>query len=156
MCVADREQFGVLLQERLVAAGKRATSANDRKKITRSLLRDLGGVDTNQLAKEFKYQIKTSAGIDTFLYQMRHAVSTDMNRAGVQYLELNYLTGHSVRKEIMNEYVGLDPQGEMQKYFNYASPLLKAIEKRGQELGCTATVTNPEWRKQVIPRYEQV
>ena len=134
--VIDRAHFKVCLQERLVSQGSQVTSANDRKKITRSILRDLGGIDTNQLAKEFKHQIKTSAGINTPLYQMRHAVSTDMSRAGIRLLELRYLTGHSVRKEIMDEYVALEPQKEMQKYFNFAAPLLKAIEKRGQELGC--------------------
>jgi len=153
--LADLEHFETLLQERLIAAGKRTMSANDRKKIVRSLLRDLGGVDTNQVGKDFKKRIAASAGINTHLYQLRHAVTTDMNRAGIRLLELRYLTGHSVR-EIMNEYVGLDPQGEMQKYFNYAAPLLKAIENRGEELGCTVPVTDPGWRKRVVHRYEPV
>jgi len=152
--IADRDDFSVQLQERFVAAGRRAMSANDRKKIARSFLRDLGAVDTNQLGKEFKKEV-AAAGINTHLYQMRHAVSTDMNRAGVRLLELRYLTGHSV-KDIMNEYVALDPRKEMQKYFDYAEPLLKAIETRGQELGCTMPLADPGWRDRVIPTYVNV
>jgi integrase len=131
----DRDEFPALLRERLISEGARTSSANDRKEITRGLLRDLGAVDTDQLGKEFKRQLARSTGVNTNLYQLRHAVSTDMSRAGIRHLELRYLTGHST-DDIMNEYVSLDPKGEMQKYYNFAKPLLEAIEKRGAELGC--------------------
>jgi len=132
----NRGEIQSHIQKRLMESSKRVSSDNDRKEIARSVLRDLGSVDTKQLAVEFKKTI-LATGKETFLYQLRSAVSTDMARAGIRHLELRYLTGHSI-KDIMNDYVTLDTIGEMKKYFDFAKPLLEAIRHRGEELGCIA------------------
>jgi len=127
-----------VLQIRLREAGDRVQTAQDRKRVFRDLVRDVGGLDTGGLGKEMRSRVGESLGLTAQLYDMRKGVSTDMAAAGVNLLVLRYLTSHATN-DIMNEYVSLDPQTEMEKYFVYAKPLLEAIRHRGEELGCVAS-----------------
>jgi hypothetical protein len=69
------------------------------------------------------------------LHVLRHAVTTAMNAApGMSHLALTYLTGH-VTRDILAEYVALDPVAEMQHYFDTMGPLLDAIIERSRILG---------------------
>lgn len=60
-----------------------------------------------------------------------------MKNANVPLLELRYLTSHTT-KDILNEYVGLDPVGAMRQYFDKIRPLLDAIVQRTQAVGLGA------------------
>lgn len=106
----------------------------DRKAVFRRVLRDLGGVDPDELAEEFK-KAAAQVGIRNRLYDLRHGVTTDMHRAGVRHLELRYMTAHSTT-DILNTYVPLDPHGEMAKYARHVRPLFDALLERGHDLGC--------------------
>jgi len=107
----------------------------DRKLLFRRLLRRLGGVTEDALAKEFK-KLLAAAGVNngTTLYTCRSSVTTAMHRAGLPHLEMRYLTGHA-STDILNEYVALNPGAEMQKYFATIRPLLDAIKQRAMKLG---------------------
>jgi hypothetical protein len=56
-----------------------------------------------------------------------------MHESGIRHLELRYLTAHTAR-DILNEYVGLDPKTEMRKYYDRCETLLRLIEERAQRL----------------------
>lgn len=132
--VADlQEEF-----EKALAREKpgRVQTEQDRKRVFRSLLLQVGGVDPDELAREFK-ALARRAGLpgDVHLYHLRHAVTTDMNRAGVPHLELRYLTSHATT-DILNHYVELDPHDAMRRYGAYATSLIKALVRRGRELDC--------------------
>src|SRR5262249_31703495 len=108
---------------------------HDRKRLFRRLLRRLGGVTADTLAKEFK-KLLAATGVDNgaTLYTLRSSVTTAMHRAGLPHLEMRYLTGHTTT-DILNEYTSLDPVGAMQKYFHTIRPLLSALEDRAGALG---------------------
>lgn len=107
----------------------------DRKLLFRHLLRRLGGVTEDALAKEFK-KLLAVVGVNNgaTLYTCRSSVTTAMHKAGLSHLEMRYLTGHATT-DILNEYVVLDPGAEMQKYFATIRPLLDAIKQRAVKLG---------------------
>ena len=107
----------------------------DQKRIVRQLLRRFGGVSGNSMAKEFKLLL-ADAGMapDIPLKELRNAVTDDMHSAGVTHLALRYLTSHTTR-DILNEYVTIDPRREMEKYFVLARPLIAAIVNRAIVLG---------------------
>lgn len=115
---------------------KSIKTQQDRKRIFREVLREYGGVTPNEIAREFK-RILRCAGlpIDVKLYDLRHAITTDMNRSGMRMLEQRYLTSHTT-SDILNEYVALDPHHEMQKYEQCVSPLLTALSGYARNLGC--------------------
>jgi len=56
-----------------------------------------------------------------------------MHESGIRHLELRYLTAHTAR-DILNEYVGLDPKTEMRKHYDRCETLLRLIEQRAQRL----------------------
>lgn len=134
--VASTEELARLYRDELLRQPQGAVQAEqDRKTVFRSLLRRLGGVAEDALAREFK---KLLAGADVAgkatLYSLRHSVTTAMHRAGVPHLELRYLTGHATT-DILNVYASLDPVGAMRRYFGTIRPLLDAIAQRADELG---------------------
>ena len=118
----------------------------DRKGAFRDMLRKMGGVTENEINKSINALFK-EIGLPSRIrpYDVRHAVTSDMHRAGVPMLELRYLTLHSV-DDILNTYTGLDPNREMQKYYQFISPLLDAIQSRAVELGLLPAdcVTEPQ------------
>jgi integrase len=102
----------------------------DRKRVFRRLLRQLGGVSTDALSNEFK-KLLVAVGIDngaTF-YTLRSSVTTAMKNANLPHLEMRYLTSHSTN-DILNDYATLDPIGAMRSYFVQIQPLLDAIATR--------------------------
>lgn len=107
----------------------------DRKEAFREMLRKMGGVTENEINKSFKTLFK-EIGLPPRIrpYDVRHAVSSDMHRAGVPLLEFRYLTLHKTG-DIMNCYTGLNPKREMEKYFESITALLDAIQRRATELG---------------------
>lgn len=117
------------------AAPHHLATPQDQKKLVRRTVREMGGVDGNDLAKEFGHVVqKAEIGKRGPFYQLRSSVKTDMERSGVSLLMQKYFSGHTTG-EITFEYVGLDPITEMQKYFATLGPLLDAMSNRAQQLG---------------------
>jgi len=116
------------------AKASEVSTEQGRKSVIRSLLRQCGAVTTDVIERELK-QLFASTGVPGTRqpYDVRAAVTTDMNQAGLRHLELRYLTMYSVN-DILNEYVSLDPVREMAKYFAFIAPLLEAIRHRAAEL----------------------
>lgn len=130
-----------LLDRELDRAGRDEIQAdNDRKQLFRRLLRKLGGVSKDGLAKACRALYK-SAGVSTAatLYSLRSAVTTAMGRVGMPHLEHRYLTSHTTG-DVLNAYVSLDPVGAMRPYFQSVRPLLDAIAARADELGLVAAL----------------
>jgi hypothetical protein len=123
-------------EEKLATASRdEVLTAQDRKEVFRRLLRELGGVTEDQLARECKRLLKAlGAGDSITLYTLRGSVTTSMERARIPHLELRYLTGHATT-DILNHYVGLAPVGAMELYFGAIRPLQEAIAQRSQALG---------------------
>jgi hypothetical protein len=110
-------------------------AAHDRKRLFRRLLRQLGGISTDCMQKEFA-KLLAALGISngaTF-YTLRSSVTTAMKEAKLPHLELRYLTSHSTT-DILNDYTTLDPVGAMRQYFDTIRPLLAAIVDRANALG---------------------
>jgi integrase len=107
----------------------------DRKAVVRRVLVEAGGMDPERLSRSFRRAANRAGLTGVKLYDVRHAVSMEMKKAGVHILEEEYLTGHAV-DGIMAEYVGLDPHTEMAKYTAAASSLLMQLVTRGHSLGC--------------------
>jgi hypothetical protein len=107
----------------------------DRKAAFRDMLRRMGGVTENEINKSFN-KLFAEIGLPSRIrpYDVRHAVSSDMHRAGVPLLEFRYLTLHKT-SDIMNCYTGLNPKREIEKYFQLISSLMDAIQRRAIELG---------------------
>jgi len=111
-------------------------SEQDRKRLYRRLLRQLGGVSEDALAREFKKLIAEIApGKPIRFYDLRGSVTTDLKDAGVDAVFRRYITGHSLRGDILAHYESQDVHLHMTKYFTYIKPLLSAIVKRTAELG---------------------
>jgi hypothetical protein len=117
------------------APADRRKTLQDQKEIVRRTLRQMGGVSTDELAKEFK-QVLAKGGQQQAerFYDLRGSVTTEMDRAGISTLVQKYVTGHAT-SDILFEYVGLDPREEMQKYFRGIGLLLEAMHERARELG---------------------
>lgn len=135
-CSAD---IGLHLDRALIESPKDAIqTSQDQKLLFRRLLRKMGGVSEDGMAKEFKRLfVKLGIGTNIRFYDLRGSVNTEMDRAGVSHLVQRYVTGHTLG-DILNEYVSLDPAAEMQKYFDFISPLLKAVAERSAQLGIVA------------------
>lgn len=102
----------------------------DAKVLFRRALRTMGGASPDELEKAFKGLVGAFAwGKDVRMYDLRSAVSTDMNRSGMSLLELRYMTGHTTR-DMLNAYVSLDTEAAMAQYFEKIQPLLTAIGER--------------------------
>jgi hypothetical protein len=132
--ITDLAELASVYGQRLVKAGAEVQSENDAKRVFRALLHSFGGVSRDQLAKSYKnlaQQLDTTE--KTRFYDLRGAVQTEMKNAGVPMLDLKYMTGRSQR-EIMFDYVSLDPHKAMAPYFAIIRPLLEAINVRLQAL----------------------
>jgi hypothetical protein len=161
-CVAGRAD-GPLLRQRTIADGRRQpklriSSADeirdgferaliaakpgqiqakqDGKRLFRRLLREMGGVSPDSLAKEFDglaREVRAPAGAR--FYDLRGSATTDLKDAGVDRLIQLYVTGHSLGPEILSNYVSLRLQEDMATYFRQITPLLAAIAERSRQLG---------------------
>ncbi|MGC4005261.1 MAG: tyrosine-type recombinase/integrase [Pirellulales bacterium] len=116
---------------------KKIQCKNDRKSVFREFLyKQCGGINDKQMNILFKTVCERVGLQNVCIRDLRSSVSTSMERSGMPHLMLRYLTSHTV-SDIMNEYVFLEPQSEMQKYFDSIRPLLKAIEHRLKAFGLT-------------------
>ena len=110
----------------------------DGKRLFRRLLRAMGGVSEDSLAKEFD-QVLASAQLAVLpgarFYDLRGSVTTDLKHGKVEPLVRLYVTGHSLSAEIMSRYESINLQAEMQPYFDHIKPLLSAIAARSQQVG---------------------
>ncbi len=108
----------------------------DRKRLFRRLLRQMGGASEDSLAREFQKVLARIDGTPGIrLYDCRGSITTDLLNAGVDKDLRLYLTGHSLRGEILAHYQSLDLERHLTGYFRHISPLLKAIATRASELG---------------------
>jgi integrase len=135
--VASAEELVQMYEQKLAKAPRGSVlTEQDRKLVFRGRLRELGGVSTDHLAKEFK-RILQAQGLAAgrSLYTLRHSVTTAMhNTPGMPHLDLRYVTGHASH-DILAEYVAVDPIGAMRRYFATIRPLLDAIARQFQALG---------------------
>ena len=136
--VPSMERLVQLFEAELLSQPAEAVQAEqDRKILFRQMLRRLGGVTEDALAKEFK-KLLAAVGVKNgaTLYTLRSSVTTGMHRADLPHLEMRYLTGHTT-SDILNIYTSLDPVGAMKRYFSTITPLLVAIAERAAALGLT-------------------
>jgi len=135
--VDSAEEILALFQQALAAAKPgEIQAAHDGKELFRRLLRDMGGVSPDTLAKEFKtLAAAVGAPPGARFYDLRGSVNTDMNRAGVSHLFQLYVTGHAVDTQILSRYVSLDLDQEMQTYFRHIKRLLESVQVRAVQLG---------------------
>lgn len=134
--IADQGVLTQLYGRRLLHASADDVQAEqDRKRVFRRLLRELGGVSEDRMAAEFKTLLGSLdiAGGAT-LYTLRSSVTTAMKDANLPHLEMRYLTSHST-DDILNQYASLETVGAMRRYFETILPLLAAITARASALG---------------------
>src|SRR5262249_48341959 len=140
---ATRDHVLSLFEKKLAhAAPGRVQALHDRKDLFRQLLRELGGVSIDELRREFKKVLALASPTSSArLYDLRGAVTTDLKDAGVDVIIRLYVTGHTLRGEILAHYESQDLHRHMQRYFQYIAPLLSAIAKRAGEVGIAAVPT---------------
>jgi integrase len=149
-CIQDRAEGPLLRSRRAFENGKAGVSSTeelttryedallqqpadavqtpqDRKRVFRRLLRQLGGISEDAMSNEFK-KLLADLGIrnGATFYTLRSSVTTAMKNANLPHLEMRYLTSHSTN-DILNEYTSLDPVGAMRTYFTSIRPLLDTI-----------------------------
>jgi hypothetical protein len=142
LAIESLDHLRSLYDEWLLRAPRKSVETEqDRKEVFRRLLRRIGGVSEDEMAREFK-QLVHSAEVKKNLSvrDLRHAVSTEMKLAGLSVLELRYFTSHTTN-DILNDYIPLDPHGEMKKYFDAVRPLIEALAERSRQLGLTGVTT---------------
>ena len=110
----------------------------DGKRLFRRLLRSMGGVSEDSLAKEFdevlvRVELPVPAGAR--FYDLRGSTTTDLKDAKVDPLVRRYVTGHSLDADIMSCYESISLRAEMKPYFEHIKPLLSAITARARFLG---------------------
>lgn len=111
-------------------------AAADRKRLFRTMLRRIGGISGDCVAKEFKSLLtRVRPGATGRFYDLRGSVITDLRQAGVDWLLRLYVTGRSLKRETMADYESQDLHGGMARYFAHIQPLLSAIAARARELG---------------------
>jgi len=135
--VVDRDRgAGWQIEDAIRHAAPRCLATpQDQKRLVRRTIREMGGVDGDNLAEEFGNVLR-KAGMEKLgrFYDLRGSVKTEMERSGVSLLMQKYLSGHTIG-EITFAYTSLDPNTEMKKYFATLSPLLDAMLTRARQLG---------------------
>jgi hypothetical protein len=104
---------------------------NDRKRYFRRALRAVGGIDEEELAKEFQgVKNRMLPNVTGRFYDLRGSITTDLRISGVADLLRKYVTGRSLRRDVMSFYEAQDLHNDMNKYFSFISPLLDVIAER--------------------------
>lgn len=131
----SRNDLEAMIQDRLASAPKSEIATEpDRKEFIRKLIHELGAVSTDNISRQLQ-RLFVAAGVQaTRAYDIRHAVTEDMNRAGMSHLASRYFTLHTTN-DILNTYAGISIFDEMAHYFDRIAPLLHAIERRARDLG---------------------
>ncbi len=131
----SRNELEALIQLRFGAVGKsEIATPQGRKVIVRKLIHELGAVSTRTISSELKPLFAAAEIATGRAYDIRHAVTEDMNRAGMSHLASRYFTLHTTN-DILNTYAGISIFDEMAHYFDRIAPLLHAIERRAHDLG---------------------
>ncbi|GDY08135.1 hypothetical protein LBMAG52_16210 [Planctomycetia bacterium] len=131
----SRNDLEALIQLRFGAAGKsEIATPQGRKVIVRKLIHELGAVSTRIISSELKPLFAAAEIATGRAYDIRHAVTEDMNRAGMSHLASRYFTLHTTN-DILNTYAGISIFDEMAHYFDRIAPLIHAIECRAHDLG---------------------
>lgn len=130
------ESIGDLFQ-RAVAEDGSTQALADRKALFRQVLRDLGGSDEDEVYRAFK-NCCTKAGLGSGIrvHDTRHAVTQLLYASGVDDRTIRYVTGHTT-KDILNEYIALEPRRTLEPFWERIEPLTQAIAERWRELGTT-------------------
>ena len=123
------------------AGSKELAAPQDRKRIVRATITKMGGLTNSALGKDLRQLLGPTDKIAGSTYDLRESVNTEMEAAGVSLLVQRYVTGHQTN-DIQNRYVGLDPGGQMRKYFDTLSNLYTAVEERAKVLGLTLGSSN--------------
>jgi hypothetical protein len=135
-CVSDEHPPSHYIEKTLCnASPSELKTPQDQKRLIRRTIRQMGGVSERQLAREFG-SAREKAGLDQIgrFYDLRAAIHTELQRAGVDPDVQQYVTGH-VLSEVRHQYVSIDVTGEMEKYFATVQPQIDAMQKRAQQLG---------------------
>lgn len=133
------EELETHFNERLLSSSPEDVQApQDRKRIFRILLKEMGGVSQDNLGKEFK-KLQEQARFDKKVrfYRLREATTTDLERAGVSHLVMRFVTGHTT-SDILNTYTSLTEdylQEEINKHFDRIGDLLEAFIRQARILG---------------------
>jgi integrase len=131
--LSSRDELARLLDQEVAAMPAGAVqSEQDAKSLFRRLLLRMGGTSPDALGKEFK-KVLGNSGRSITIRDLRSSISTEMNQAGMSHLALRYVTGHTTG-DIMNNYVAIDVQAEIAKYFRHVQQLLDAIAARASRL----------------------
>ncbi|MDB5290614.1 MAG: hypothetical protein JWL69_1855 [Phycisphaerales bacterium] len=118
------------------AATGEVQNSQDRKRVFRRLLLDLGGVDEDDLANEFRAVLRTvHPDLGARFYDLRSAVITGLREAGVSEILRYYVCGRSLGRNTAVHYEAQDLHGDMGRYFGHVGPLIDAIATRAREVG---------------------
>jgi integrase len=133
--VTSFDHLHELFQKAIIEAGDEVQSEQDRKRVFRQLLQDLGGISEGEMYRTMKRLMRgLGLGSNVSLKSLRSAVTTGMKDAKLSHLALRYFTSHDT-SDILNEYTGLEPAKEIQPYFQAIEPLLAALKERAGALG---------------------
>jgi hypothetical protein len=111
-------------------------TAADRKRLFRGMLRRMGGVSDDGMAKEFQRLLgEVRPDVRARFYDLRGSVLTDMSQAKVDPLLRKYMTGRSLSREVMAHYESHALHSGTAAYFEHIRPLLSAIATHAKELG---------------------
>lgn len=129
--IPQSESVEGIVAKRLLAV--RPSTSQDAKLVSRTVLRELGGISYDELLTEFK-KLATIAGIDGNVtpYDLRHAITTELSRVGVSENVRRYCTGHAM-SDIMDTYTALDLptiRKEFESYWEFVRELTEAISER--------------------------
>jgi hypothetical protein len=125
----DLAELRAWFDQELHQSRRQIDAQADQKSVYHRLLKGLGGLTTDEIGKEIRKVFPKDSSARP--YDLRHGVTQDMHDSGIRHLELRYLTAHTTR-DILNEYVGLDPKTEIQKYYDRIATMLRLIEERAR------------------------
>ena len=107
----------------------KARTVNDKKALFREIMRRSGGASSDYIGKLFAKVAKRAGFVNIQPGFCRDSATHLMERSGMSFLSARYLTSHTTN-DIMNNYTGLDIEGDMAKYFATIPNLVQAIADR--------------------------
>ena len=107
----------------------RARTKNEKKALFRQIMRNNGGASGDYIGKIFA-KVAKRAGLGNIQPGFcRDSATHLMERCGMSFLSARYLTSHTTN-DILNNYTGLDIDGDMAKYYATVPRLIEAISTR--------------------------
>ena len=107
----------------------KARTVNDKKALFREIMRRSGGASSDYIGKLFAKVAKRAGFVNIQPGFCRDSATHLMERSGMSFLSARYLTSHTT-SDIMNNYTGLDIEGDMAKYYAMVPNLIEAISDR--------------------------